>query len=302
MKQTKNRMLRQLIITGLLLLLSVSLSADLFENYSRGGRALGMGGAFVGLADDVYAVVYNPAGLGGQKGVAVNFNYQPVMGYDDIATLGALFRINFGNIGIGGSFYQIAQDGGTSFSTVNLAGGMALPGLKMGPVSNLRVGVVANLYIIQPDGFSPTDNVKDSATAFSFGISALVNLFSPKFSVGFYVNNINQPNISVTETGGGTDIKREARIGLSYLLNEYFRLSLDYAIRDYAGETEALNNIFIGSEIYFYKAVMLRFGFDEGKMTIGLGIDGKNFELNGAVRVEPDINLYYQFDLTLKLN
>jgi hypothetical protein len=77
---------------------------------------------------------------------------------------------------------------------------------------------------------------------------------------------------------------------------------VDYAIRDYILKTSSMANLFVGSEIYFYKAVMLRFGFDEGKMTVGLGIDGKNFELNGAIRVEEDVTMYYQFDLTLKLN
>jgi len=38
-----------------------------FDDTGVGARPMGMGGAFVGLADNVYALYYNPAGLGWQK-------------------------------------------------------------------------------------------------------------------------------------------------------------------------------------------------------------------------------------------
>ncbi len=41
-------------------------ASELYELY-RGARAMGMGGAYIGLADDEMAVFMNPAGLGGNK-------------------------------------------------------------------------------------------------------------------------------------------------------------------------------------------------------------------------------------------
>ena len=52
-------------------LLSVVFVANAFANglslNSIGPKALGMGGAFVGLADDGTAIYWNPAGLAGQS-------------------------------------------------------------------------------------------------------------------------------------------------------------------------------------------------------------------------------------------
>ena len=59
------------ISISLVVLLSVLLSSEVFSNglslNSVGTRALGMGGAFVGLANDGSAIYWNPAGLIGQR-------------------------------------------------------------------------------------------------------------------------------------------------------------------------------------------------------------------------------------------
>ena len=298
------RYLNKIIIAVILLCVSSGVSGALFETHARGGRVLGMGGAFTGFADDEYAVLYNPAGLAGQKGVRVNLNYQPVFAVDDVMSMGVIGTLGFGNFALGGSFYQIGQDGGTSFSTVTLSGAYKFDGLKLGPLSNLRVGINLNIYLIFVDGYESTggEGIKDSASAFSGGIGFLCNLFTKDLTFGFFLNNLNQPSISVFENGDGDDIKFEARVGFSYLVNEYFRVNMDYAFRDYDYSTETLSNFYIGAEIYFYKTVMMRFGFDEGLLAVGMGIKTKHVNLNGAVRVSGDVETYYQFDISIKVN
>jgi len=49
------------------MIFSIRLSANGLSLNSIGPKALGMGGAFIGLADDQTAVYWNPAGLSGQK-------------------------------------------------------------------------------------------------------------------------------------------------------------------------------------------------------------------------------------------
>jgi long-subunit fatty acid transport protein len=46
-----------------------------------GARALGMGGAFVAVADDANAIYYNPAGLANVEGHKVTSLYSTLMGY-----------------------------------------------------------------------------------------------------------------------------------------------------------------------------------------------------------------------------
>lgn len=291
-------------VAVLLLFISTGLFGALFEMHARGGRVLGMGGAFTGLADDEYAILYNPAGLAGVQGVRANLNYQPVFAVDDVMSMGVIGAVGFGNFAIGGSFFQVGQDGGTSFSTVTLGGAYLFKGLKLGPLSNLRVGLNLNMYLIFVDGYESSggEGFKDSAIAVSGGLSFLCNLFSKDLTFGFYLNNLTQPSISVFENGDGDEIKFEARVGLSYLVNEYFRINMDYAFRDYEYSTETLANLYIGAEIYFYKSVMMRFGFDEGLLAVGLGLKTKYMNLNGAVRVSGDVETYYQFDVSIKVN
>lgn len=69
-KQTGGKM-NKVTKTVLSLFLGFSLSTTIFANglslNSVGTRALGMGGAFVGLSNDATAIYWNPAGLAGQK-------------------------------------------------------------------------------------------------------------------------------------------------------------------------------------------------------------------------------------------
>jgi len=99
-----------ILITSLLLFLSVSLAhteskyAGDFLNIGVGAKALGMGGAFVAVANDATAVHWNPAGMSNLNKNEVNLMYCPAsfetklsnsegqLGGMDIAQLGATYN------------------------------------------------------------------------------------------------------------------------------------------------------------------------------------------------------------------
>ncbi len=56
-----------LVSVALIFAISTSAFANGLSLNSVGARALGMGGAFVGLANDATALYWNPAGLAGQQ-------------------------------------------------------------------------------------------------------------------------------------------------------------------------------------------------------------------------------------------
>ncbi|MDO9576338.1 MAG: outer membrane protein transport protein [Candidatus Cloacimonadales bacterium] len=58
--------MKKIFCVSVVLLISIGLFANGLSLNSIGPRALGMGGAFVGLADDGSAIYWNPAGLAGQ--------------------------------------------------------------------------------------------------------------------------------------------------------------------------------------------------------------------------------------------
>ncbi|HDP94150.1 MAG TPA: hypothetical protein ENN40_02185 [Candidatus Aminicenantes bacterium] len=62
------RILKQAFAVAGVLLLSTSLAANGLNLNSVGSKAIGMGGAFVGLADDYSAIFWNPAGMIKQEG------------------------------------------------------------------------------------------------------------------------------------------------------------------------------------------------------------------------------------------
>jgi len=58
--------MKKIFCVAIVLLISVGLFANGLSLNSIGPKALGMGGAFIGLADDGSAIYWNPAGLAGQ--------------------------------------------------------------------------------------------------------------------------------------------------------------------------------------------------------------------------------------------
>jgi len=280
----------------------LSATTELYQNYTDGGRVLGMGGAFVGLADDIYSLVYNPAGLANVKGININANYQPEFAVDDISKMTFLSSINLGLLTVGASFYQLGQEEGLKTTKIALGIGMGLKDLKLGPLYNLKFGLGANLYLLSVDGYYPdaSEGFSNNPITASVGVGFLFNLFSDKLSVGGYWNNINSPTITFYEGTEGDSIDSDFCIGASYLVNKYFRVSADYQFSNYE-YSSGVDSFSAGAEIYFYDAVMLRFGMDGGKMTIGMGVKSGMLDFNMATRVEEDLNMYYQFDVTIKI-
>src|ERR1019366_2732722 len=68
--------MRRSLLLGLTLLLLPGSAMAQQVTESVGSRALGMGGAFVGVADDASATYWNPAGLatGGPAGVTIDWS------------------------------------------------------------------------------------------------------------------------------------------------------------------------------------------------------------------------------------
>lgn len=92
-----------IMAAGLIALLAVPAGAqgtngNTFQNWNflgGGARARGMGGAYLGVSDDLYAGTWNPAGLVYNEGVAVGMNYSYArVGLDlDYRAVGSPFNI-----------------------------------------------------------------------------------------------------------------------------------------------------------------------------------------------------------------
>lgn len=67
---------------------NLSIIFALLLNNCVGARPLGMGGAFIGLANDVNAVYWNPAGLAQINKYQMTYTYGEHFGYSNFFAIG----------------------------------------------------------------------------------------------------------------------------------------------------------------------------------------------------------------------
>jgi len=109
-------------------------SAAIYEIDSS-ARITGMGGAFIGLADDENAVVYNPAALGFFRGGGINTTYDRKFGaltYNSaVLSAGPLgfagSRLSSDSIAVTDQ-YGVDTGESTSYSSTTLIGSLGIPG------------------------------------------------------------------------------------------------------------------------------------------------------------------------------
>ena len=109
-----------LLVTGVVLFASLvalgvddGVDAGSFVRDGVGARALGMGAAFVALADDLSAAVWNPAGLARIEGVSVGGMYTDKFGQEiDFQSLGAIARVS--DFGVGATMVRSSVVSATS--------------------------------------------------------------------------------------------------------------------------------------------------------------------------------------------
>lgn len=109
-------MKKLIIIVGIFFSISIfaqnpnlGTSGAQFLELHVGARATAMGGAFVGLADDITSVFWNPAGLASLKSNAAHFSYMRWFDLFDFNALAA--AVNLGDIGtFGASIVVFSMD------------------------------------------------------------------------------------------------------------------------------------------------------------------------------------------------
>lgn len=125
-----------------------------------GARPLAMGGAFVGLADDGHALMFNPAGLGGLRALGVMSSGEVRPGFGVLGQVGlvlpslgvALHYFDFGEITKTDEYGN--ETGSFSYRTytVIVGGGVRAGMLGLGAIPVLRdlgVGVKAKYHVVR---------------------------------------------------------------------------------------------------------------------------------------------------------
>lgn len=196
-----------------------------------GARALGMGGAFIGVADDITAVYWNPAGMANLQGLVFHstITLSPIgerMGYREFYAAGE----TFGNMGAALSYIERLRESGILEKWYVISCGATLPSspfLSMG--TNLRY-----------------ESHSDGTWRVQIDLGTLWQL-DAKWKAGFLYQSLNN-----------------FRWGISYQANDTLKVSAD--IYNAFNNPRLL----LGAEAR-YKSIAIRAGIYAGDPTIGIG-------------------------------
>ena len=269
-----------------LLLCTLFLANPLVAEACYGVRAMGMGGAFIAVADDVNTVYWNPAGLSDVREPQIGWQRavksRDVMNYIDIYEFVTPLKKGWSGLGLSyvndreTDYIEGAKDYKETWTV-----------LSFGTKVNKKFAVGVNLRWVDQDirgGYrDDAGNMHPPDRAGFLGIDLSFLGKSGKFSYGVLIQDANKPAV----LGGGNMI-RNVRPGIAYRPDNRTVLALDAynAIPDADDKTDWS----YGMERRIGSHLRVRLGNYHKTWTYGLGVKvGKNLEFNVAQLAGSDL-------------
>jgi hypothetical protein len=297
--------MRRSLICALLALLGIAGSARAAAAQSfevLGTRAAGMGGAFVGVADDASAVYWNPAGLalgGSYFSMLLDFN-QGLAEPDDIAQAGkqSATIIALTTLPLGVSYYRLSAStirptadpqsvrlerltthhAGVTF-VQSLTNHVALAStLKWVRGSAASGAVPAGDRDDLLDGAGELPDLSTSKFDADVGVMAIFGVVR----AGLAVRNVTEPDFS-TVSGEAVEVKRQTRAGVSYVGVPGLILAADVDLERAAGSLGEVRDVAAGAEAQLLKRVSVRSGFRFNTLGSEPGGHAPVYSLGGSV-------------------
>jgi F plasmid transfer operon, TraF, protein len=275
-----------------------------------GTRAAGMGGAFVGVADDASAAYWNPAGLalGNVFSIVVDLGTSKS---DPAAMEGARkgsgFLFAMGMPALGLSYYQIRSTvladlvsptdtvrvdtlvthhtGATVLQsighrltvagTAKLVSGTASSTLSTGGSRETLLDLASELGGRQSTKFDADLGVMTTGSFFKIGLT-IRNLLNPEFE---------------TPAGNTIALQRQARTGIAFLVSQGWAVDADFDLTTTHGSLGDERNIAIGTEGRIGRKVMARTGlrFNTTGLSRTAPAAGASYRVAGALFVDGQI-------------
>ncbi len=303
---TKNRRgedrVRIVITTIGLLIICAGGGVAAFDDIGVGARPLGMGGAFVALADDGNAPSYNPAGLGyidaAHLSLTTAQRFRGLINYNHLSGIIPLRSVgSFGaSIGILSEDSEVYKE-----QTVTISYGKTFLekfalGLNLKSFSNRfdeGNGSVSAHLENNPQFFSQT-----SATDFSFDLGLLARPVTG-LTFGFSAENLFPADVSVSAAEEDF-VPQNIRLGLAYRLDTIAATTKQEALREVLKSglgvfevtfRDGVRHSNIGAELWLNRTIGVRAGYSlRSDVNHATGI-----ALGGSVRL-PIAALQLQLD------
>ena len=286
-------MLRLIVGTAVaLLLLAGAVQANFLET-ELGARAMGMGGAFVAVSDDVTALHWNPAGLAGLEGLQFFGMRTGVYSVDGLSEDAALASYGTGGTGYGVGWMRTGAEDLYNEDTL-LAGYGAET-----PIDGLAAGVTLKRFSVEAPGYEYYNDPAFAGggdDAYAADLGALYR--QGKWSVGGTVRNLGEPKLRLLDSTADEDLDpvvSEFRLGGSYLFRDIMLMTAEWrAPREVPDYYENHYSINLGTEVWFYDAFALRAGMNRDRITAGLGMRTKHVQIDLALMSERRIGSLYR--------
>ena len=277
------------IILLSLILIPCALLLGVYDDYQSSARARGMGGAFVGVANDVNTIFFNPAGLA-DLGYEAKVGFAQLNGekfseYKTLA-LGAKLPKWFGTLGVGVRMLDVDFEDTTLLGEQIFSLSHAIT-LQEDIHSTINFGYNVNYYNL---GFDDDDS--DDAFGVDLGVTALLHT---RTKLGFAITNLGKAKM-----GFENQIKLPSTMamGLSYMPYDGVTTSLEVK-KDFAESTEFMG----GVEAKLFEPLYLRFGVHQNPATYSAGatfvIEGISldyaFTYHSVLNPTHYLNLGYKF-------
>jgi len=276
-----------------LLLFAGGASANFLE-VETGARAMGMGGAFVAVADDVTALHWNPAGLAKFDGFQLFGMRTSVYSVDGLSEDAVFAGYGLGRHGFGLGWMRTgAEHIYDLYSEDTLIAGYGIET----PIDGLAAGASVRRFSIDAPGYDYYNDPKfneggASDTGFDVGLLYDVG----KWRFGATARNLGEPELSLIDTTESPDpIHSEYRVGGSYVFREVMLMAAELRIPSEVPEYyENRVELNVGTEIWFYDAFALRAGLNRDRITAGLGLKTKPIRIDVALLSERRIGSLYR--------
>jgi hypothetical protein len=207
--------MRKAIVAICVALMAVSFSGiarAAFTDLGAGSRPVGLGGAFVAVADDVNTVFYNAAGVSLLKKKEITAMYAPLyVGLTEGSVADMFFGAgaSFGKFGVGLSYLGRSAsakageiEAGYSESSVGLAAAVDVGSMVLKMPISIGVGLKMLMVGYKENEYTKIDPLfaeKTSASNFGVDVGLLAKPIK-LISVGLALKNLNMPSVAIADT------------------------------------------------------------------------------------------------------
>lgn len=276
-----------------------------FLKIGVGGRPIGMGSAYAGIADDVNAIYWNPGGIGQIKGTELMAMHNAWFQSINQEYIAFAQGTKIGTIGIGITYLAVTDiekrvgdtetaDG--TFVAADMAAGLAY-GLEVTP--GFYAGLMAKFISQKIDDKQATGMAGDIGVLFRVNEKVGVGLVAQNLGAAMKFTNTD----TGTETGTGDPLPMNIKAGLGYKPTAGLTIGLDVNVPNDNNVNAAAGVEYswqMGNTFAIVPRAGYKTGTDLGAMSAGIGFQLSGLGLDFAYVPAGDLGDTYRVSMLVK--